>query len=209
MSKRTKLIIATAILCIASKSSAFDTVRVGTGLGAAFHEVKSRSTTSQAKEKIRKNSEYVSLFVGYDHLIDQTPLFLGMEAECAHHYAEKTKIGVLSSDDSLKLATNNSVNGSVRMGVSVQNVLIYGKAGVSSSNWKATFVSRTEDVQKKYQKYGRLIGGGVECKFNENFSFGLEHVYVGYNSLEKIHPELNLKLTPTVHTTKLRLIYSF
>jgi hypothetical protein len=210
MYKKIKIITAATFTLFAmSGSLAFDTLRLGIGLGNANYEIKAKNFTWNEKEKIKKSSQHSSIFLGYDHLINETPLFFGIEGEFSNHNAEKSYRTDWYPNGTLRVSTNNTVNGSLRLGVSTNNVLIYGKAGVAYTNWNVSFQDRTADLQKKYQKYGKVFGGGIECSLNKNFSIGVEHTFEGYNTIERISPILNLKLRPTIQVTKVRLIYSF
>lgn len=186
-----------------------DTLRVGISLGSSAHNTCAKSLTYNEKTKFKKPSHYASVFVGYDHLIKETPIFLGVEAEVSNHKAEKSKDGYFVTPATFKISTNNSITGSLRMGTVIKNILLYGKTGISSTNWKTTFEGNNIIQHKRYQKYGSLIGGGIECILNKNFSFSFEHTFTNYNTIEKIPPDTQLKLSPAIQTTSLRLIYNF
>lgn len=203
-------VLSIAILFFSSECVSLDKFRVGVSLGISLHETKSKSLIDNEKTKFKKTSHYAGIFGGYDHLITDLPIFIGLEGEIALHNAEREKYGdYYQTPAMLKIATNNSVVGSARLGVVAKNILVYGKLGLSSTNWKTTFEDQKSSTQKKYQKYGIVCGGGIECIMNNNFSFGLEYTTTNYNTIEKIPPELQLKLWPTIQVAKLRLIYSF
>ncbi len=165
------------------------------------------------ENKFKKQDPSVGAFIGYDHLVSETPIFIGLEAGVNNQNSEKTQYAYESScaynsSGSLKLKTNNSAIGSLRIGVVAKDILIYAKTGLSSTNWQVLIKGPSGDRQTNYQKLGHVFGFGLECSMNPNFSFGLEYQFTRHNVLRNMYPELNTKISPTTQTTALRLIYS-
>jgi len=206
-------IILSSILALTALSSslASDCLRVGISIGSAYHKTKLKVISIGQEIKFDRHDPLVGAFIGYDHLINETPLFIGLEAGVNNHNSEKTLYACegYKNTCSLKLKTNNSMIGALRLGVSTKDVLVYAKTGLSSTNWQTLIQSSLGDKQTNYQKAGYVFGFGLECKMNRNFSFGLEHQFTMHNSLHNMHPKMDLKISPTTHTTGLRLIYSF
>lgn len=221
MKTKTKLISAITVLCLASQCIAQDTcdnrqqggLYAGIGLGESFHSILEKDVRTKSREKIRKNSHAVGLFIGYDHIIADTPLFVGAEAGAINHNMSKTIDASTYAPQiyyKVKATTNNSANAAIRLGVVIDSALIYGKIGVSMTNYKVSFPGPVMGEHiSKYKKYGKLFGAGIECKLNKNFSLGIEHVYVKYSSLTNPHPKVPLKFCPSANMTSGRLIYRF
>lgn len=209
MSRTRKLSSYLLSFAVISNSIALDTLRVGMSLGPTFHETKPKNFNGYELNSFVRKSPFVGVFAGYDHLVQETPLFVGLEAEAANHSAERTNEVYNATNTSFKLATNNSFLGAVRVGVSLGEALIYGKVGLSLTNWKTTISSPGEYIQKDYKKYGNAFGGGMECSVNKNCSLGIEHIFTSVNSIKRIHPDNALTLSPTIMATKLRLVYNF
>lgn len=204
---------ATVTLFMFSNSLAADSIRVGISLGSASHETRLKMDDTGIESKFKKQSPSVGAFIGYDHLVSETPLFIGLEAGINNQNSEKTQYAYASpsaynSSGSLKLKTNNSAIGALRIGVVAKDVLIYAKTGLSSTNWQVSIKGPSGDRQTNYQKLGHVFGFGLECNMNPNFSFGLEYQYTRHNVLRNTYPELSTKISPVTQTTALRLIYS-
>jgi opacity protein-like surface antigen len=200
-------------LCMLSSSLASDCLRMGVSLGFSHHKTKSRNLSlpkMKPLDKFSKSAPSAGVFLGYDHLISETPLFIGLEAAINNHNSEKTRHGLYwpPGHYELKIKTNNSLTGSLRLGVLSKNVLIYAKTGIASTNWQTTIKAPIGDKQTNFKKVGYLVGGGLECKMNRNFSFGIEHQFIKSNNLGNIHPQINIKMSPTLQITSLRLIYT-
>lgn len=204
----------TLTLFMLSSSLASDSLRVGVSLGFSYHKTKSKNLTLAKVKQLDKfsvSAPAAGAFLGYDHLISETPLFIGLEAAITNHNSEKTRSGLYwpsGQTYELKIKTNNSLRGSLRLGVLSKNILVYAKTGIASTNWQTTIKAPIGDKQTNFKKYGYLFGAGLECKMNDNFSFGIEHEFIKSNKLGNIHPHLNIKMSPTLQITSLRLIYS-
>lgn len=209
--KRKIILFSILTLIQLSNSLASDCLRIGVNIGSAYQKTKLKAISIGHEVKFDRQDPLVGAFIGYDHLINETPLFIGLEAGVNNHNSEKTLYACDSYKNtcSLKLKTNNSLIGALRLGVATKDVLVYAKTGLSSTNWQTLIQSSLGDMQTNYQKPGYVFGFGLECKMNRNFSFGLEHQFTTHNSLHNMHPKMDLKLSPTTHTTGLRLIYSF
>jgi len=209
MTKDNIVLLTCLTMSIMSGSLASDQLRAGLSIGQAAHTSKLKVMDTGQKEKFDNQDPSMGAFIGYDHLINETPLFIGLEAGINNQNSEKTKVTETTPPYSLKLKTNNSVLGALRLGVSAKDVLVYAKTGISSTNWQTTFKTPTDEKQTNFQKVGYVFGFGLECKMNHNFSFGLEHTFTKNNCLKNMHPEIDIKISPETHTTSMKLIYSF
>jgi len=204
-----KLIVYFASIAVISSSAALDTLRVGMSLGTTFQETKPKNLQGLNLQSFVRKSPYIGIFVGYDHLIQDTPLFVGLEGELANHSSEKVNEFDNTTGGSFKLSDNNSFIGAIRAGVSVGEALFYGKIGLSRTNWKTTVSTPVDALQRGHQSYGNVVGGGMECKINNNCSLGIEHTLTDVHDIKRVHPNLSMSLSPSIQVTKLRLAYNF
>ena len=198
----------------------FNAYRLGVSIGNAYHKAQLKNVISDTnlpgmdikgkKHDLIKNSPAVGAFFGYDHIFEETTIFIGAEMALVNHNFEKSVRSVFKGRTYLlTLKTNNSTTGALRLGILVKDVLIYGKTGLSSTNWNVLVKSPYGNNQKKFQKTGYVFGFGCEFKLNNTFSLGLEHEFTKHSRLTSIHPVVDIKITPIVQTTNLRLIYNF
>lgn len=196
-----------------SNSFSCDSIRMGLSLGGAYHSTKAKNIHTSDRDKFIKSAPSVGFFLGYDHLISETPLFFGGEIGINNHNSEKTRFLTGGSYPAqLKLKTNNSFTGSIRLGIKVNDTLLYVKWGASSTNWQTRVtISKNQypQNQRNYQNMGYIGGFGLESRMSPNFSIGIEHEYTFNNEIKNLHPNIPLKLRPIVQTTGVRLIYNF
>lgn len=209
--------VAAALLCGITSVAASDGLYVGVGTGASFMYGKVKNSEHVEVKKLRKHGDVVSAFVGYNHLIKDTPMFVGIEAGLQNHAMKKKIEGSVpgrAGKYDLSVSTNNSIAGHLKIGFVVSNVSFYCKAGVAQTNFKTAYQAIAKEKYTTDKKIGASTGIGVEAKINSNFSIGLEHTYVKYGSLKNISPDLGFpnvqtKFSPELNTTSLRLIYNF
>lgn len=159
------------------------------------------------------------LFIGYNHMITETPIIVGIEIGAQNHNLEVFKEETNNLVNQVtKVKTNNSFTGTIKLGIAVKDILFYGKAGMTLTNWtstfKLTFVNRAADnwntdVSKKFNKYGIIFGGGIDFKLNSNWAIGIDHTITNYPTLKLPHPKWGFKVNPSIQTTSLRLMYIF
>lgn len=208
MTIKRKLITSLVSLSLTSGGLAFDTPHVGISIGPNFQETKLKSPSAFNYGPFVAKSLYMSIFAGYDHLIQDTPLFIGLEGEIASHSSPKKKEVMIDTGATLKFSTNNSFSGAMRIGAHVGEATFYGKVGLQYTNWKISNLSR-HVVHKSSNSYGNLIGGGMECAINNNTSLGIEHTYSQGGTIKVAHRRNSMQLKPTFQLTKLRLAYKF
>lgn len=212
--KKRRVLVAILTLTTLCSSVASDNLRIGLALGGAFHRTYVKTELELGKDKVTTSSVAAGVFVGYDYHIKETPLFLGAELALTNHNAEKEQYLICSpySAGSFKLKTNNSLTGVLRFGVIANqtgnDILLYGKAGLSSTNWTTT-VKEQDEYQNSFQKYGLVTGFGMDSKVSQNFSIGWEHQYTFNSEMRRIHPTIKLKTKPIVQITSMRITYSF
>lgn len=207
-----KVILFSVLTLFESSSSlSSDCLRIGVGVGSSYHQTKLKVISTRQETKLDKRDPLVGAFIGYDHSINETPLFIGLETGINNHNSEKTQHACdpKKSMFSARVKTNSSLIGALRIGVVAKDVLLYAKTGMSSTNFQTLIKSSAGDKQTNYQKVGYVFGLGLECKMNRNFSFAIEYQTTTHNRLRNMHPAIDLKISPVTHITDLRLIYSF
>ncbi len=210
--KKKILFVATFALSILSSCFASDTLRVGLSFGAATHAAKSSNEKTGDRDTYIKSAPSAGVFVGYDHLINETPLFLGVEVAGHNHNSETTKDGLHwphHTPYTLTLKTNNTISGAIRFGVVAKEAMLYAKVGAATTNWQVAVKTKGRDDRTTYQKMGYVGGIGIESRLNENFSMGVEHECVFSNNLKNMRPNIFVKISPLVQTTSFRLVYNF
>lgn len=203
------LLSSLAFIGALSSISASDTLQMGVSLGTSFHETKAKNTGNSFSNDFMKNSYNAGIFLGYDYKIKETPFFIGIEGELGSHAYEKSSDTDLLIGGTLKLSSNMSKIVGARFGVSSNDASIYVNTGLAHTNWKVSLNNQTENITKKFQRFGMVIGGGVETSLNQNFVLGMEHNYISYNALENIIPGNSFKMVPLIQTTRIRLSYRF
>lgn len=215
MIKKTILLTSTIVATLSCAFSS-DNYRMGFSMGIAHHDIEVDSKATQEKTILIKSSTSHGVFVGLDHIIDQTPFLLGLELAGNNHNSEQEQIvrGRHSSKDyTLRLKTNNSLSGSLRIGVVCDETLLYAKTGLAWTNWQTNSCLLGQPADKSqrsnFTKVGVIGGLGVESKLNPNFYLGLEHELVFNSSFEFAHNGEVSKVNPMAQKTSLRLTYSF
>lgn len=215
MIKKTILLTSTIIATLSGSLSS-ENYRMGFSMGIAHHDIEVENKATQEKTIFIKSSTSHAVFIGLDHIVDQTPFFLGLELAGNNHNSEQEQIvrGDNSSQDyTLRLKTNNSLSGSLRIGVVSEETFVYAKTGLAWTNWQANscLVGEPADKSKKsnFTKVGVIGGLGVESKLNPNVSLGLEHELVFSSAFEFAHNGEVSTVKPMAQKTSLRLTYNF
>jgi opacity protein-like surface antigen len=213
-----RAILSSILMCAqCSKSMASDGLYVGIGIGSSFMYGKIKNSSPIESNKLRKQGHLATAFIGYNHLIKDTPMFVGIEAGFQNHAMKKKVDGTVpgrASPYMLAISTNNSIVGHLKLGFVVSNISFYCKGGVAQTNFKALYQAVGKEKEAAFKKLGASAGLGAEAKLNKNFSIGFEHNYTKYGSLNGIaqdlgYPNARIWVTPEIHVTSLRLIYNF
>lgn len=209
------ILLAAAILSTLSSSSSTDNYKMGFSMGIAHHDISVKKESGEKGTFIKSAPSY-GLFAGVDHIIDQTPFFLGAEFSASNHSSEKEQIvacGDTSKDFTLRLKTNNSLSAALRAGVVSDGTLLYAKTGLALTNWQTTACLRSEPAEKaeksNFNKVAFVGGFGVESKLNHNVSLGLEHDLIFTSAFKFSHNGETSTVKPMAQKTSLRLTYSF
>jgi len=215
MIKKT-ILLTSIIIATLSGSLSSDNYRMGFSMGISHHDIEVENKATQQETIFVKSSPSHAVFVGLDHIIDQTPFFLGLELAGNNHNSEQEQIvrgDDTSKDFTLRLKTNNSLSGSLRIGVVSDETFLYAKTGLAWTNWQTNSCLCGEPADKSqktnFTKVGVIGGFGVESKLNSNFSLGLEHELVFSSAFEFAHNGELSKVNPMAQKTSIRLTYSF
>jgi opacity protein-like surface antigen len=186
----------------------------GAGVGKSFMYGEVKNSMPMEHAKLRKRGYLGSAFVGYNHLIKDTPMIIGLEVSFQNHAMKKKINGTAPYRYTLSVSTNNSIMGHIKLGFNVNNISFYCKGGIAQTNFKSLYIAMEKEKQTKPKKIGSSVGIGVEAKLNDNFSMGIEHLYNQYSYLSGIAPDFGIpnskvRFKPETHTTSLRLVYNF
>jgi len=164
-----------------------------------------------------QNTIHTGTFIGYNHLITETPLFVGLEFSIANHSlhslkGENTFPAFVNYETHIK--TNNSYGGVIRLGIVIKDILIYGKGGIMMTNWTTSFVDKSDRtinnmVSQKYNKMGTTLGFGMDYNLTPQWAIGIDHTIISYSPLFLTHKIGTFKFSPLLSMTNLRLIYKF
>ncbi len=208
--------VAIPLLCGITSLAASEGLYVGLGMGRSFLHGEPKNKFSLKDRTIRKSGNLTSAYIGYNHAVKDTPLFVGIELGALTHAMKKT---IQNASAALKLyeftaSANNSLHGHLKLGVTVNNVSFYCKGGGAQTNFKTSLSFDGQNQSRNFTKYGECVGIGAEAKMNENFSIGIEYVKASYGKLGPLQADINgkvlrLDIKPEIHLTSLRLIYNF
>lgn len=160
---------------------------------------------------------HAGAFIGYNHLITETPVFVGLEFSIANHSLQSLKgenTFPFFVNYATQIKTNNSYGGVVRVGIVIKDILIYGKGGIVMTNWTTSFLDKSDEtisntVSKRHNKIGATFGFGMDYNLTSNWAIGIDHTMISYPSLFLKHKVGTFKFSPLLYMTNLRLIYKF
>jgi opacity protein-like surface antigen len=215
-------IVKALILTVATSTAVLGTeglyvgINMGQSIVQAGMERKSSSTirnTSSSGDK----SVTVGTFIGYNHLIQETPLFIGLELGVENHNLkidQEENVSHLPINHKTVVKTNNSFTAIGKFGFIVKDLMIYAKAGVVKTNWSLSYSARYNNAlgienTVKTNKYGSIFGFGVDYKLNPNWLIGVDYSVKSYPDVVLKGAIANVTIKPTINTTSFRLMYSF
>ncbi len=192
-------------------------INMGQSFAQAGMERKSLSTIKNVSSSGDKGVS-VGAFIGYNHLIQETPLFIGLEVGVENHNLkidqEENTSPPVPINHKTVAKTNNSFTGIGKFGIIVKDLMIYAKAGVVKTNWMLSYSASYNnalgiDNTVKPNKYGSIFGFGIDYKLNKSWLIGVDHSIKSYPDVKLIGSIGNVSINPTINTTSFRLIYSF
>jgi opacity protein-like surface antigen len=200
-------------------SHAMDQFFAGLNVGRAFIDSSlNRELAINTKDTSNMGNHdlLAGIFLGYTNSIAGTPLFVGFEFG-----AQYQKIFLTKEENTFppyihyvtNIKTNGSVTGVLKLGVKIKDMLLYAKGGTSWTNWTINFSDRTNTPWKTkscpYNKFGTLLGFGIDYVLNCHWAIGLDYSHTTYPSLKLVNHVGGFKATSTLHTTSFRLTYLF
>lgn len=129
-----------------------------------------RSTNRNAPNT-KPEGGLVGAYAGYDHQFDGSPVVVGVDTDINYNNS-KDRAGRVRNDLNWSGATRG------RIGYAMDNVMVYGAAGVAYGDQKVR--SRGDSDSKT--AVGWTAGGGVEAKITENVVARGEYRYSDYGS---------------------------
>jgi len=141
-------------------------------------KLKVSETSNNIVETYNMKSNLISpsMTLGYDFLFDK--LVLGGECNVALNFGSpmsyRDKINNL---DIAKITNGINFTGSMKIGVALGSVIVYGKVGGNLSKWNYNWkLNDKNNIEKKY-KAGLLYCGGIEKQFINHFYARAEFSY--------------------------------
>jgi opacity protein-like surface antigen len=211
-------LLSSVVICVSPKAN--EGFYVGISHGNMVSDIKLENIDNNFSDThmVGGSTLNVGALAGYNHLVNETPILIGVELSAINHPATHEKKDNLASPSinfRFGIKTNNSLTASLRIGVVVKDLLFYGKVGLSKTNWNLNiddFSTEHKAIQsnKKINSYGSDVGLGIDFSLNKSFTLGLDYK-ISY------HENVNLnipcggivKSSPTMHFCSLRVVYSF
>lgn len=163
-----------------------------------------------------KSGTTFGAFLGYNHLIQESPLFIGLEGGVNSTNLKMSLSqdhGVIF-DEKMSANTKYSLHGVFKFGIVINDLMVYAKGGVFRSQWRLSFEGRhpnTKTFSKliKTNSYGSVYGFGADYKINKNWGIGIDHTINTSQTLDCQLPNGSAIISPVINTTSLRLSYNF
>lgn len=217
-----KTLLKASIISIMGVSSILSTegLYAGISLGLVSLNVdldRNLQYSGHNNSKLSTECQSGGLMLGYNYLIEPTSLMIGLELNLQNNImqaSKEEKTLTPSVNHITTVRTNNSMGGFLRIGVVINEMIIYGKMGISKANWKLRFQDKSDidkptETIRSVNSYGYSCGFGVDYRLNEKWSMGIDHIVSKHNPIKLSHQVGEFKMTPTINTTSLRLIYIF
>jgi len=211
-------IIKALMLTIATSTAVLgnEGLHVGIDIGQSFTQGdmvrKSGDHLRHSSNAGNKNGN-VGAFIGYNHLIQDTPLFVGLEFGVQNHNLKINKEEHMVRYSTIA-KTNNSFTGVGKIGIIIKDLMVFTKFGLVKTNWDLQFKTNAgmgppTTNRVKTNEYGTIYGFGVDYKLNTNWGIGVEYTVKTYSSLKLKSSVGIVTFKPTINTTSFRLMYSF
>lgn len=206
---------AAIIASIQSAHSVADSPYIGIGIGqtASHYNVNRHMAFSrQQSSNLGKHGFHGGVFAGYNYLIKESPLLIGGEIGAQLHSLEALKED--KAHYSTKIKASNSFTALMKMGICVNELVIYGKCGFAQTNFEMNHIDATGydnpvAYSRKFKKDGLVVGGGIEYNINPNWIIGVDYAVSTYPNLKLNYDVGQIKVQPSLQTTTFRLSYVF
>lgn len=209
-----------ALMLVSAPSFPMDKLFVGLNAGIVSSNTETQEMKNRIKdtEGIQKHNFYGGIFTGYNHLIEGTPLFVGTEVSVQIYDMDSSKERTLThpyTNYFMSVKSDKSASAVIKLGIVINNALIYGKAGLAYTNFKAKVIDkgvtlpRETVVEKKFHRYAPALGVGLDFKLNDNWMVGVDYTVASYASFTLPSSSGNLNFSSTIQMKSLRLVYSF
>lgn len=218
MNRKNKLALALMMLC-SPNALASEGLYAGATLGMSnFQANKSKDTEDNVSyfSNSGSNGTVTGAFLGYDHLLTGSPLFVGLEGGIQAHNL-KTHLNLSHDTNCLEkvdASVDHSMSGVVKFGLVINELMLYGKAGIFKSKVRLNYFSNCNNKQAfnkiiKKNSYGSIYGFGIDFKVNSNWKIGIDHVFNKYTNIDVVLPNGTARVDPVVSATSFRLTYIF
>ena len=213
-----KIALALMVACTPTVLAA-DGIYAGIALGNVHAQADVNRTAMNGlnySSNAGKNGEGVGAFAGFNHLVKDTPLFIGIEAGVHSNNSNVilSQVHGFHFEEKMTAHTKYSLSGVFKLGVVINDLMIYGKAGVFKSQWRLSneghnpYEAPYLDVIKT-NAYGSVYGFGADHKLNNNWGIGIDHTVNTSQSINYKFGGWSTKLDPVISTTSMRLTYVF
>lgn len=213
MKKNKLMVVVSVLLAAAQPLHSTDKPYIGIAVGQTSSIFKlARFMEGQRKDSssIGKHGYSAGVFAGYNYLIKESPIFVGLEIGARTGNMEAVKQDSLYRvvNHTTKVRSKNSLSAVFKMGFVVKDLLVYGKAGLAQTNFQARF-GGVERTLHNFKKNGTVFGFGVDYTLNPNWAIGADYVVANYQKLKITNDLGGFYLRPSLQTTTFRLSYMF
>lgn len=209
-----------AFLLVSAPSFPMDKLFVGVNAGIISSNTETQEMKNRIKDTdgIQKHNFYGGIFTGYNHLIEGTPVFVGTEISMQMYDMDSSKERTLIlpyTNYSVSVKSNKSAAAVIKLGLVINDAIIYGKAGLSYAYFmtrvvdRGTTAARESVAEKKSHRYAPVLGLGLDFRLNNNWIIGVDYTVASYSSFSVPSASGNLNFSSTVQMKSLRLVYSF
>jgi len=190
---------------------------VYTGLGIGQTQINSNVhfTHNALNEKIFKlgNKETSpQIFVGYEGVFNKK-FYWALEGLASYdniHNHFKRTINAPRVTYHTDFHIKNSIKGTAALGISLEDFIIYGKGGISSSNIHIKYECSGQTAQTiNKNTTGKIWGGGVIYKISPEYMIGIEYTTIKYGQLNLTSPNGWWHIKPKIDNFHIRFSYHF
>lgn len=156
------------------------------------------------------------IFAGYGHVLDMTPIYVGVEASYRHDDITITKeenTWPNFVEYITKIQKKDSWGAAGKLGFVHKDNIFYFKAGIVSTRFILGFEDRSNRASAgstTLRRKGILLGVGMDYTINNNWALGAEFERVHYPSMQFTNANIGrFNFKPKTYSYLVRLKYSF
>lgn len=174
----------TAVQAEELQSGGFDWTGVSMGIVGSTNDGKDIWDADYTLER----SEFVGGLISYDKQFDS--LVLGGRIS--------GQFGAMKEDEYPGFEYQGFYDFNVRLGLAIDNALVYSTGGYS--------ISQIEEDDVSYTRGGYNVGGGLDYAVSDNVVFGAEYVYRSFDANCEPHGD---PIEQQVHSVQAHIVFKF